>query len=104
MILRIFIVTIHDGMAGEFENFFRTIAIPQVKNWPGMLSMHTGKTDSENLNQFCMTMIWKDIDALKGFAGENWREARIEPEEAHLIKSVSLKHFELIAASGHVEL
>ena len=104
MILRIFIVTIREGMIAEFEDFFRKIPIPQVKKWPGMLSMHTGKPDPENQNQFCMTMIWKDVDALKSFAGENWREARIEPEEAHLIESVSLKHFELIAASGHVEL
>jgi heme-degrading monooxygenase HmoA len=104
MILRVFIVTVREGMIAEFEDFFRKIAIPQAKKWPGMLSMHTGKPDPEDQNQFCMTMIWKDLDALRGFAGENWREARIEPEEAHLIESVSLKHFELIAASGHVEL
>jgi hypothetical protein len=66
--------------------------------------MHTGKPDQESQKQFCMTMIWKDIHALKSFAGENWREARIEPEEAHLIEPVSLKHFELVAATGNVEL
>ena len=104
MILRVFIVTIREGMIAEFEDFFRKIPIPLVKRCPGMLSMHTGKPGPESPNQFCMTMIWKDVDALKGFAGENWREARIEPEEAHLIESVSLKHFELIAASGLVEL
>jgi quinol monooxygenase YgiN len=104
MILRVFLVTIRDGMVAEFEDFFRTIAIPQVKAWPGMLSMHTGRPDPENPKQFCMTMVWKDVNALKSFAGEDWREARIEPEEAHLIESVSLKHFELIAATGHVEL
>jgi heme-degrading monooxygenase HmoA len=104
MILRVFVVTIHDGMAAEFEDFFQKIAIPQVKKWPGMLSMHCGKPDPENPKQFCMTMIWRDVEALTDFAGENWREARIEPEEKHLIESVSLKHFELMAANGHVEL
>ena len=104
MILRVFVVTIREGMVAEFDDFFRKIPIPQVKKWPGMLSMHAGKPDPGNQNQFCMTMIWKDVDALKSFAGENWREARIEPEEVHLIESVSLKHFELMAASGSVEL
>ena len=104
MILRVFHVTVHDGMAAEFEEFFRTIAIPQVKNWPGMLSMSTGRPKAESPNDFCMTMIWKNLDALKSFAGENWREARIEPEEAHLIASNSVAHYELIAASGAVQL
>jgi quinol monooxygenase YgiN len=104
MILRVFVVTTHDGMAAEFEDFVQKIAIPQVKKWPGMLSMHCGKPDPDNPNQFCMTMIWRDVEALTDFAGENWREARIEPEEKHLIESVSLKHFELMAANGHVEL
>lgn len=49
-------------------------------------------------------MIWKDAKALTDFAGENWREARIEPEEEHLIEAVPLKHLELMAANGHVEL
>lgn len=104
MILRVFRVTVHDGMAAEFEEFFRTIAIPQVKNWPGMPSMSVGKPDAEAPNEFCMTMIWKDVAALKSFAGENWREARIEPEEKHLIASNSVAHYELMSASGSVEL
>jgi len=103
MILRVFHVTVHDGMATEFEEFFRTIAIPQVKNWPGMLSIATGKPNPETPNDFCMTMIWKDVEALKNFAGENWREARIEPEEEHLIASNSVAHYELMAASGNLE-
>ncbi len=57
MILRVFIVTIREGMIAEFEDFFRKIPIPLVKKYPGMLSMHTGKPDAENQNKLCMTMI-----------------------------------------------
>jgi hypothetical protein len=104
MILRVFHVTVHDGMAVEFENFFRTIVVPLVKSFPGMLSIATGKPRPATPNDFCMTMIWKDVGALKNFAGENWREARIEPEEEHLIASNSVTHYDLMAASGSVEL
>lgn len=104
VILRVFCVTVHEGMSEEFKEFFQTIAIPLVKNSPGMLSMSVGKPDAEGPNEFCMSMVWKDIDALKNFAGENWRDARIEPEETHLIASNSVAHYELIAASGGVEL
>ena len=49
MILRVFIVTIHDGKVAEFEDFFRTIAIPLVKNWPGLMSMHTANPNPRTL-------------------------------------------------------
>ena len=50
-----------------------------------------------------MTMVWEYVDALKGFAGENWTQARIEPEEKHLIASTSVAHYDLIGASGDLE-
>lgn len=104
MILRVFRVTVHDGKADEFEDFFRTIAIPQVKNWSGLLSVSAGKPLADDPNTFCMTMIWKDVEALKSFAGENWMEARIEPEEKDLIASLSVEHFDLMGASGGVDV
>jgi hypothetical protein len=47
-----------------------------------------------------MTMLWRDVDAIKVFAGESWQEARIEPGEAHLIKSTALQHYELLGSPG----
>ena len=44
MILRVFHVTVHDGMASEFEKFFRTIALPLVRNQDGLMSVVAGKS------------------------------------------------------------
>jgi len=50
-----------------------------------------------------MTMVWTSVDAIKAFAGENWTQARIEPEEEHLIASTSVEHYDLLGAAGGLE-
>lgn len=47
-----------------------------------------------------MTVLWRGLDAIKGFAGDNWMQARIEPEERDLIASTSLDLFELLGTVG----
>lgn len=97
MIVRIFRVTVHDGKRAEFEDFFRTTAIPLVKSQPGIVSVTAGVPRAESPNEFCMVMVWKDVDALKAFAGEDWREPHIHPDEAALVRDRSLHHYELAA-------
>lgn len=104
MILRVFHVTVHEGKATEFEEFFRTVALPLVKGQDGVLSVVAGKPRADAPNTFCMTMVWKSVDAIKAFAGENWTQARIEPEEEHLIASTSVEHYDLLGAAGGLEV
>lgn len=97
MIVRIFRVTVHDGKRAEFEDFFRNTAIPLVKSQPGIVSVTAGVPRPESPNEFCMVMVWEDVDSLKAFAGENWREPHIHPDEAALVRDRSLHHYELAA-------
>jgi heme-degrading monooxygenase HmoA len=87
----------------EFEAFFRTIALPLVKSQDGLLSVVAGKPRADDPNTFCMTMVWESVEAIRKFAGEDWSQARIEPEEEHLIASTSVAHYDLIGAAGAVE-
>ena len=100
MILRQFRVTIHEGKADEFEKVFCDEILPLVKRQDGLEWIAAGKPWKGNPNVFCMTMLWRDLDSIKGFAGANWSEARVEPNEAHLIKSTELEHFELLGSTG----
>ena len=100
MILRQFRVTIHPGKEDEFERVFRDEILPMVKRHEGLEWVAAGKPWAGEPNVFCMTMLWRDLEAIKGFAGESWQEARIEPEEAHLIRSSELDHFELLGMAG----
>ena len=38
-------------------------------------------------------MVWKDIEALKAFVGEDYTTPHIDPAEAELVESRSIKHY-----------
>lgn len=99
MIVRVFQVVVHDGKQDEFAAFLLGTALPLVKSQPGIVSVTAGTPRPESPNAFCMVMVWRDMDAMTAFVGENWRDAHILPEEAALVRERSIHHYELIAGS-----
>lgn len=98
MIVRIFRVTVHPGKEDLFAAFFRDTALPLVASQPGLVSVTAGLPRPESPGEFCMVMVWKDVEALRAFAGEDWREPHIHPDEAEMVKDRSLHHFDLLEA------
>jgi heme-degrading monooxygenase HmoA len=96
MIVRIFRVVTYEGQTAAFGQFFHETAIPLIKKQPGLVTLIPGAPRPETPNEFCMVMVWKDLDSLKAFAGEDWRSAHIHPDEAELVKERSLHHYELV--------
>lgn len=85
----------HDGKQPEFEHFFRNTAVPLMKSQPGIVSITAGVPRPETPNEFCMVMVWRDVESMKAFVGEDWREAHIHPDEAELVRERFLHHYEL---------
>ena len=96
MIVRVFQVTVHEGKEREFEEFFREEALPLVGRQPGLIAVTAGVPHTETPRDFCMVMVWKDVESLRAFAGEDWREPHILPEEAALVQERRLGHYELV--------
>ena len=96
MIVRVFRVTVHDGKQSEFSEFLKNTALPLVKSQPGIISVTAGLPRPETPNEFCMVMVWHDVEALKAFAGEDWRKPHIHPDEADTVRDRSLHHYELV--------
>jgi heme-degrading monooxygenase HmoA len=96
MIVRVFRVVVHDGKQTEFSDFFHNIALPLVQSQPGLVSVTAGAPRPETPTEFCMVMTWRDVDSLKAFAGEDWREAHIHPDEAELVRERSVHHYDLV--------
>ncbi len=97
MIMRVVRVTVHEGQEDEFEKVLKTIVLPTIRSHAGFVSVVPGKPRADAPNVFCVTIVWEDVQALKGFAGENWMEVRTEPEEEHLIASTTVEHYDLIS-------
>ena len=41
-------------------------------------------------------MVWRDLDALKAFVGEDWQTPHVDPAEEELVESRVIKHYELV--------
>ncbi|MCA8927971.1 MAG: antibiotic biosynthesis monooxygenase [Alphaproteobacteria bacterium] len=95
MIVRIFQVTVQDGKRAEFEDFFRNTALPLMKRQPGLVSLTASVPRPETPNDFSMVMVWKDLEAMKAFVGEDWQSAHIHPDEAELVKARTISHYDL---------
>lgn len=96
MIMRIFQVVIRPGKEADFANFFHETAIPLMKNTPGIESVLPGAARAESPRDFSFVMIWKDLASLKAFVGEDYESPHIDPAEAELVESRSIKHYELV--------
>jgi len=95
MILRFFRAIVHEGKQTEFRKFFLGRALPGVRSQAGLESVSVGLPHAASPTEFSMVMVWRDLEALKGFTGENWQRAVIHPDEAHLLKETHVYHYEL---------
>lgn len=96
MIMRVFQVSVHPGKEAEFEKFFHETAIPLMKETPGIVSIFPGIPHKASPSEFCMVMIWKDLKSLRNFTGDDYLSAHIHPDEAHLVKSRRISHYDYV--------
>lgn len=98
MIMRIFQVTTRPGKAAEFGEFFHNTAIPFMRRTEGLIDVNPGAPRPDSPNEFCMVMLWRDLEALKAFVGEDYANAHILPEEAELVAARTIRHYDLVQA------
>ncbi|WP_424933808.1 antibiotic biosynthesis monooxygenase family protein [Amaricoccus macauensis] len=96
MIMRIFQVTTHPGKEKDFSRFFHETAIPLMKGTEGIVEVLPGAARPETPNAFSFVMIWRDLDALKAFVGEDYTSPHIDPAEAEIVASRSISHYDLV--------
>jgi heme-degrading monooxygenase HmoA len=96
MIIRIFQVTTRPGKEAEFGRFFHETAIPLMKNTDGIVSVLPGAPRQDSPREFSFVMVWRDLDALKAFVGDDYKSPHIDPAEAELVESRSIKHYDLV--------
>ncbi|SLN23562.1 hypothetical protein ROA7450_00940 [Roseovarius albus] len=96
MIMRIFQVTTKQGKASEFGEFFHNVAIPLMQGTDGIVQVLPGAPRKDSPNEFSFVMIWKDLASLKAFVGDDYQSPHIDPAEAELVESRTIKHYDLV--------
>ncbi|MCP1169568.1 putative quinol monooxygenase [Limimaricola litoreus] len=97
MIMRIFEVVTRPGKEAEFARFFHDTAIPLMRATKGLVQVLPGAARSESPREFAFVMIWRDLDALKAFAGEDYTQPHVDAAEAALVEHRSIRHYDLVA-------
>lgn len=98
MIMRIFQVVVRPGKEDAFASFFHDTAIPLMKGTNGIVDVLPGAARAESPREFSFVMIWESLEALKAFVGEDYASPHIDPAEAELVESRTIKHYELVTA------
>jgi quinol monooxygenase YgiN len=98
MIIRIFQVLVRPGKEAEFADFFLNTAIPLMQGTPGIVSVLPGAPRADNPREFSFVMVWKDIESLKAFVGEDYQSPHIDPAEAELVEARSIHHYDLVTS------
>jgi two-component system KDP operon response regulator KdpE len=81
-------------MQEEFEHYLHDVAVPHFESHPGLISVRIGAPNDVTPDEFLVTTVWRDLNALKSFAGERWFEARIGKQEARLLKDTYVHHYQ----------
>lgn len=96
MIIRIFQVVTRPGKEKEFGEFFHQTAIPLMRNTDGVVQVLPGAPRADSPREFSFVMVWRDLNALKDFVGDDYKSPHIDPAEAQLVKSRTIKHYDLV--------
>jgi quinol monooxygenase YgiN len=96
MIMRIFQVTTRPGKETEFAKFFHETAIPLMKRTDGIVQVLPGSARKDSPREFSFVMIWRDLASLKAFVGDDYTTPHIAPDEAELVETRSIKHYDLV--------
>ncbi|MCZ4261075.1 hypothetical protein O4G76_09515 [Limimaricola sp. G21655-S1] len=96
MIMRIFQVVTRPGKEAAFESFFHETAIPLMRATDGLVQVLPGAARLDSPREFAFVMIWRDLDALRAFAGEDYAQPHVDPAEAELVESRSIRHYDLV--------
>jgi quinol monooxygenase YgiN len=96
MIMRIFQVVTRPGKEADFAEFFHETAIPLMKRTEGLVSVLPGQARHDSPREFSFVMVWRDLDALKRFAGEDYRTPHIDPAEEAMVERRDIRHYDLV--------
>jgi heme-degrading monooxygenase HmoA len=99
VIIRLFRARVRPGAEESFEQFVLGTGLPMVKAADGCIHVTAGKSRWHDRPEFVVVTHWSSVDALQAFAGPDWLQAVIEPEEEHMLAQVICDHYEAIEAA-----
>ena len=101
MIVRMWHGRVPTGKAQAYREFVNRRAIPDYQSVPGNISVHVLERREGEVTHFITMTFWKDMDAIKGFAGDGIELAKYYPEDKDFLLEFepTVVHYEVVGHS-----
>ena len=93
MILRVFRAKIYKNRVTDFKRMVKEQSIPWLEKSDGMLGYFPGEPYGADKREFVMVTLWRDIEALKAFAGQDWDNPIVTEDEVPLVEEMFAEHY-----------
>ena len=94
MIIRVFRAVIREGRVDDFRKMVQEQSIPWLTGSDGMLGYFPGRPFGDNDREFTMITLWKDLESLKAFCGEDWNNPVVTEDEVPLVEAMYADHYQ----------
>jgi heme-degrading monooxygenase HmoA len=101
MIARMWHGKVPAAKAGAYREFLNTRAIPDYQSVEGNLSVHILERSEGAITHFITLTFWKDLESIKGFAGQDVEVAKYYPEDKDFLLEFepTVLHYEVVGQS-----
>jgi len=93
VVIRVFRASIREGREADFRRMVQEQSIPWLEGSDGMLGYIAGEPLPDSPSEFLMVTLWRDMDALRAFAGESWETPVVTPDEEPLVEAMFADHY-----------
>jgi transposase len=94
MIIRVFSARLKPGARAAYEDLCLRVSVPLMGAQPGFLTWRMGAEHPDRLDAFVFISLWRDLESLKAFTGDDWEAATILPGEADLLERIAVQHYD----------
>lgn len=83
--------------ADAYEAFLQRKVLPALKSIPGYRGGYVLRSDADEESEFVVINLFDTLEAVKAFAGEDYRTAVFEPEARALLSRIETlaQHYEV---------
>lgn len=101
MIARMWHGRVPTAKALAYREFVTARAIPDYQSVDGNLSVHILERAEGEVTHFITLTFWKDLEAIKGFAGDEVEVAKYYPEDKEFLLEFEphVVHYEVVGQS-----
>ena len=98
MIVRMWHGRVPTGKADSYREFLNQRAIPDYQSVSGNLNVYILERTESEITHFITMTFWENMDAIRGFAGEDVERAKYYPEDQEFLLEFepTVVHYQIV--------